>query len=210
MMTSMGLRFSSSPQRSEARSNQYLGLEAAGEIRGRRRDPLHVLRWRGPRRHGRRIRNRRQVSCERRRRTLLRLCRPETVDNPEADRTLPVSNRTGRRMIAEPENAMVLWSRDDASPAVTAAKFGHGRAVFCDFPLELSLSYEPDAYQRGVYEEIYKDAVSLSKWQEPAWTDSPDVSATVLKSKGDDRCWCWSTSLMSRAMWPYGGPGQPA
>ena len=119
--------------------------------------------------------------------TLLRLCRPETVDNPEADRTLPVSNRTGRRMIAEPENAMALWSRDDASPAVTAAKFGHGRAVFCDFPLELSLSYEPDAYQRGVYEEIYKDAVSLSKWQEPAWTDSPDASATVLKSKGDDR-----------------------
>ncbi|MFA7635674.1 MAG: hypothetical protein WCZ48_07800, partial [Bacillota bacterium] len=103
------------------------------------------------------------------------------------DRTLAVLNRTGRRMIAEPENAMVLWSRDDGSPTVLAAKFGRGRAVFCDFPLELSLSYEPDAYQRGVYEEIYKDAVSLSKWQEPAWTDSPDVSATVLESKGDDR-----------------------
>ena len=77
MMTSMGLRFSPSPA-FEARSNQYLGLEAAGEIRGRWRDPFmsydvaseawetYSVDVRYPRT---------------RRRTLLRLCRPETVDN---------------------------------------------------------------------------------------------------------------------------------
>jgi len=114
--------------------------------------------------------------------TLLRLCRPEAVDT-----MLPIVNRTGRRMVIDPAGAMALWTRDDGSFAVVAAKFGRGTAVFCDFPLELSISYEPNIYQRGAYEEVYKDVVSLSEWQEPAWTDSPDVGATVLQSNTGDR-----------------------
>ena len=33
-------------------------------------------------------------------------------------------------------------------------------------------------------EEVYRAAAELSGWREPVWTDSPDVSATLLKSNG--------------------------
>jgi len=33
-------------------------------------------------------------------------------------------------------------------------------------------------------EEVYRAAVELSGWREPVWTDSPDVSATLLTKEG--------------------------
>ena len=122
------------------------------------------------------------------------------VENPDM---LRLRHATGRRLVFEPRGAQVLWEHvstregllghgmtgDDTcrgsvegGPAIVAAGYGRGHAVFCDFALELSLSDDCGVYERMRPEEVYRAAAELSEWREPVWTDSPDVSATLLKS----------------------------
>jgi len=46
------------------------------------------------------------------------------------------------------------------------------------------LSDDYGVYERMKPEEVYRAAVELSGWREPVWTDSPDVSATLLTKEG--------------------------
>ena len=114
--------------------------------------------------------------------------------------SLRLRHATGRRLVVEPRGAQVLWehvcSREGLSggnqcgghvecqPAIVAARSGHGHAILCDFALELSLSDDYGVYERMKPEEVYRAAVELSGWREPVWTDSPDVSATLLTKEG--------------------------
>ncbi|HBK60973.1 MAG TPA: hypothetical protein DDZ84_09295 [Firmicutes bacterium] len=56
--------------------------------------------------------------------------------------------------------------------------------MFCDFALELCMSDDYGVYERMRPEEVYRAVVELSGWREPVWTDSPDVSATLLNGDG--------------------------
>lgn len=119
--------------------------------------------------------------------------------------TLSLKHAAGRRLVFEPRGAQVLWehvsTREELSghdmtgddtgrgpvegePAIVAARSGRGHAILCDFALELSLSDDYGVYERMRPEEVYRAAAELSEWREPVWTDSPDVSATLLKSDG--------------------------
>ncbi len=113
--------------------------------------------------------------------------------------SLRLRHATGRRLVVEPRGAQVLWEHVcsqeglnedgrgggpvEGEPAIVAARSGRGRAIFCDFALELSLSDDYGVYERMRPEEVYRAVVELSEWREPVWTDSPDVSATLLKSE---------------------------
>ena len=113
---------------------------------------------------------------------------------------LCLKHATGRRLVVEPRDAQVLWKhmcsqeelqedgrgggRVEGEPAIVAARSGRGYAILCDFALELALSDDYGVYERMRPEEVYRAAVTLSGWREPVRTDSPDVSATFLKSEG--------------------------
>lgn len=107
---------------------------------------------------------------------------------------LRLRHATGRRLVVRPCDAQVLWTHapgqggvgcdGQSAPAVVAARRGRGHAVLCDFGLELCLSRDYRVYEKMRPEEIYRAAAEFSDWSEPVWTDSPDVSATLLK--GDD------------------------
>ena len=124
----------------------------------------------------------------------------ECSGQSECSGALCLTHATGRRLVVEARNAQVLWKhvcgreepsgdggsagRAEGAPAVVAARSGRGHAVFCDFALELALSDDYGVYERMRPEEVYRAAAELSGWREPVWTDSPDVSATLLKSNG--------------------------
>jgi endo-1,4-beta-mannosidase len=113
---------------------------------------------------------------------------------------LYLTHATGRRLVVEPRDAQVLWehmcSQEGLSgdnqcgghverePAIVAASRGRGHAILCDFALELALSDDYGVYERMRPEEVYRAAAELSGWREPVWTDSPDVSATLMKKEG--------------------------
>jgi len=114
--------------------------------------------------------------------------------------TLSLRHATGRRVVVEPRGAQVLWKHmcsqewmqedqpgggpAEGEPAIVAARRGGGRGILCDFALELALSDDYGVYERMKPEEVYRAAVELSEWREPVWTDSPDVSATLLTKEG--------------------------
>jgi len=122
------------------------------------------------------------------------------VEGTERFGSLRLRHATGRRLAVEPRGAQVLWEHvrtrgglpgddscggpADVEPAIVAASRGHGHAILCDFALELSLSDDYGVYERMKPEEVYRAAVELSGWREPVWTDSPDVSATLLTKEG--------------------------
>ncbi len=126
--------------------------------------------------------------------------RSRGVEGAERFGSLRLRHATGRRLVAELRDAQVLWEHvrtrgglpgDDAcggpvdgEPAIVAARSGRGHAILCDFALELSLSDDYGVYERMKPEEVYRAVVELSGWREPVWTDSPDVSATLLKKEG--------------------------
>jgi len=129
---------------------------------------------------------------------------------PESSDMLRLRHATGRRLVFEPRGAQVLWEHmstlegrrggdmpghdmtggdtcggsAEGEPAIVAARSGRGHAILCDFALELSLSDEYGVYERMRPEEVYRAAAELSEWREPVWTDSPDVSATLLTRDG--------------------------
>jgi len=123
----------------------------------------------------------------------------------ESSDVLCLRHATGRRLVFEPRGAQVLWEHvntrealrggdmpgDDTcggpaegGHAIVAARSGRGHAILCDFALELSLSDEYGVYERMKPEEVYRAVAELSEWREPVWTDSPDVSATLLRQEG--------------------------
>jgi endo-1,4-beta-mannosidase len=105
---------------------------------------------------------------------------------------LCLRHATGRRLVIRPRDVRVLWThargqgggRAEGEPAIVAARSGRGQAVFCDFAFELCMSDDHGVYERMRPEEVYRAAAELSGWREPAWTDSPDVSATLLNGDG--------------------------
>lgn len=113
----------------------------------------------------------------------------ETVDTKIVNETRNVTfnneifalDRTYKRIIKE-KNAQVLARDDEGNPAITMHKYGKGKVIYLNFPLEQSFLEKEDVFEEN-YSNIYKFIFKEILDNKPFTTDNKNIGAFYCENK---------------------------